>query len=64
MLDLYKKNFWGMQAFIAIFTVAVFFMCHRIVGVAGLFFFTMEVSAVIGAAWGARLRRRWRGSVL
>ena len=55
MLDQYKKTFAPTQAVIAMIALAVFRLSHSW-SLAGLFFLTMQVSAVIGAAWALRLR--------
>jgi hypothetical protein len=55
MLDQYKKTFAPTQAVIAMIAVAVLRLSHSW-GLAGLFFLTMQLAAVIGAAWALRLR--------
>ena len=55
MLDQYKKTFAPTQAVIAMIAVAVLRLRNSW-GLAGLFFLTMQVAAVIGAAWALRLR--------
>jgi hypothetical protein len=55
MLEQYKKTLAPTQAVIAMIAVAVLRLSH-LWSVAGLFFITMQVAAVIGAAWALRLR--------
>jgi uncharacterized membrane protein YfcA len=63
MLEHYKKRFLGMQSFIAFIVIAVYFaMNHRVVP-AAIFFATMQIGALVGAAWAARLTRRIQGRV-
>jgi hypothetical protein len=63
MLEHYKKRFLGMQSFIALVVISVYFaMDHRVVP-ATFFFVTMQVGALIGAAWAARLTKRIQGRV-
>lgn len=63
MWEQYRKNFFGMQLVILLITWGVISRTHRL-GLAAIFFLTMEVSAVIGAAGGYRLRKRLqRGGV-
>lgn len=61
MLEQYVKTFWGMQAVIALVTLAVFFGLNRIWSLAALFFVVMQASALLGAMWAARLSRKRRG---
>jgi hypothetical protein len=63
MLEHYKKRFLGMQSFIAFVVIAVYFaMNHRVVP-AAIFFVTMQIGALMGAAWADRLTRRMQGRV-
>lgn len=55
MLAQYKKTFVPTQAVIALIAVAVLRLSHSW-SLAGLFFLTMQLSAVVGAAWALRLR--------
>ena len=55
MLEQYKKTLAPTQAVIAMIAVAVLRLSHSW-SLAGLFFLTMQVAAVIGAAWALRLR--------
>lgn len=60
MLEHYKKRFWGMQIVIATVTLGVFFATHHILVPAAMFFFTMQLGAVVGAAWATRLKRKYQ----
>jgi hypothetical protein len=57
MLDQYKKTFWGTQAIIAVVTLAVHLRTHRL-DVSLAFFTAMQLGAILGAFWAARLRAR------
>ena len=61
MWNQYKKNLGGMQAMILLVSVCVFLATHDI-GVAGVFFIAMQLSAVLGAAWAYRLRRKFEAA--
>ena len=57
MWDQYRRTFFGVQAVIAMVTISVYlFFGQNLLHAAG-FFFVMQISAFIGAAWGARLSR-------
>lgn len=57
MLERYRRTFYGTQALIAAVTVAVLIQSHRIVA-ALAFFAAMQVGALVGALWAARLKRK------
>jgi uncharacterized membrane protein YfcA len=58
MWEYYRKTFARMQTFILLISAALYYaLGHRVVMVA-TFFAMMQVGAVVGAWWGARLRRR------
>ncbi|HTQ02781.1 MAG TPA: hypothetical protein VMI54_02950 [Polyangiaceae bacterium] len=57
MLERYKRTFFATQACIVCVTVAILIQSHRIFA-AAVFFVTMELGAVVGAMWAARLKRR------
>ena len=57
MLERYRRTFFATQASIAAVTVAVFVQSHRLAA-AIAFFATMQLGAVVGALWAARLKRR------
>ena len=59
MWEQYKKTFGSMQAFIVLVTIALYFGLGRSVAMASGFFLMMQVGAVFGAMWAARLRRRF-----
>jgi uncharacterized membrane protein YfcA len=58
MWEQYRKTFSSMQTFIALFSVAVFFLLGRSWSLAAGFFVVMQAGALFGAMWGARLKRR------
>ena len=53
----YKKTLVPMQVLILGVTAAMFFWSH-VPQIAGTFFVTMQAAALMGAAWGARLRKK------
>jgi hypothetical protein len=61
MWDQYRKTFVGMQAVILIVTCGMFLAFNRLWALAALFFVTMELGALLGAVWGARLKRKVAG---
>jgi hypothetical protein len=58
MWEQYRKTFGSMQVFIALVTVAMFFALGHAWALAAGFFLMMQVGAIFGAAWAARLKRR------
>jgi hypothetical protein len=56
MLDQYRKTFRGTQMAIGVVTVFVQLRTHRL-DVAFAFFAAMQLGALFGAFWAARLRR-------
>ena len=52
----YRKTFASMQLFIAAITLGVLLLSQRFF-LAGAFFCTMQLGAIFGAAWAARLER-------
>jgi uncharacterized membrane protein YfcA len=58
MLERYKRTFFVTQAVIAAVTVAVFFQAHHRWLPAAAFFAAMQVGALTGALWAARLKRK------
>jgi hypothetical protein len=57
MWEHYRKTFWGTQAIIFAVTLCVYWFVGRLPARAAVFFVIMQVFSLIGAAWGARLRR-------
>jgi hypothetical protein len=57
MLERYRRTFLGTQALIAAVTVAIFVQTHRFTA-AAVFFAAMQIGAVVGALWAARLKRK------
>jgi uncharacterized membrane protein YfcA len=58
MWEQYKKTFASMQVAIAGVTLAVFFGLGRLWFVTATFFAVMQLGSLLGAFWGARLKRR------
>ncbi|MGH7436105.1 MAG: hypothetical protein ACRENE_10570 [Polyangiaceae bacterium] len=55
MLEQYKKTFVAMQTTMWLISALIVFVSHRwLSGVA--FLGTMQIGALLGAAWGARLK--------
>jgi len=52
----YRKSFAGMQSLIAIVTLGALILSHRMY-LAGTFFITMQLGALLGAMWATRLER-------
>ena len=53
----YARNFWGMQLVIALVFGGAWLRTHRLsIGLG--FLVVMEISAVLGAMWGVRLKRK------
>jgi hypothetical protein len=57
MWEHYKKTFVGIQMVILLVAGAVMFWTHQL-GLAALFFATMQVGAVVGATWAQRLKTK------
>jgi len=58
MWELYRRTFWRMQVLIGVVAGGVF-AWRQAWGLALLFLIIMELSAVLGAAWGSRLRSKF-----
>ena len=56
MWERYRKTFKSMQLLIAATALGVLLLTQRFFP-AGAFFFTMQLGALFGAAWAARLER-------
>jgi hypothetical protein len=56
MLEQYKKTFLGMQAFM-VFMAGMGVVAARSLFVGVVFYATMQVGAVLGAVWAARIKR-------
>ncbi len=67
MWEHYKKRFLGMQLLIAIVTSGVYLASGQSLDrssdrswvPAAMFFITMQLGAVLGAAWATRLKRKY-----
>ena len=57
----YRRMFWFTQAVIALITFAVLNATHYLLPAALVFFAAMQISAVFGALWTARLKRKLAG---
>jgi hypothetical protein len=64
MWDQYRKTFAGMQAFIVLVTLALFIVLGYRLAPTLVFFAAMQVSALLGAMWATRLRRKFQGRAL
>ena len=56
MWSQYRKTFWPTQAIILVVALAVYFGMDRFFTRAAIFWLIMQVGAVVGAAWAARLK--------
>ena len=57
MLERYRRTFFVTQAGIAAVTLAILLQSHRLFAAAA-FFGAMELGALLGAMWAARIKRR------
>ena len=57
MLEQYKKTAVGMQVTVCLAAGVVYVWSH-LLSLAATFFVIMQVGAVLGAMWGARLRNK------
>jgi uncharacterized membrane protein YfcA len=57
MIERYKHTFIGTQTIIAAVTLAILYKL-QVWQVAAVFFATMQLGAVMGAMWAARLKRK------
>lgn len=57
ILDQYKRTFWRMQA-VMVSASAAIWLVTRSLDVTGLFFTVMQISSLIGASWGTRLKNK------
>ena len=58
----YRKTFWPMQAMILAVTLAVYFGFDRFFARAMVFWVIMQMGALIGAVWAARIKSYVRGN--
>jgi hypothetical protein len=61
MWEQYRKTFRGIQVVIGLITIGVFILTRR-ASIAAGFFSMMQCGALVGAMWGARLKRLFEGS--
>ena len=54
----YQKTLVGMQVTIAVVTTGAYLSMYRSWAAAAVFFTVMQIGAVLGAYWGARLKSR------
>lgn len=57
MLERYKRTFFVTQAVIALATAAIFLSLH-VWQAAAVFFAAMQIGAITGSMWAARLKRK------
>ncbi|HEV3191292.1 MAG TPA: hypothetical protein VGY54_12375 [Polyangiaceae bacterium] len=60
MWEQYKKTFLGMQIVMWLIGAGVLLGTHRLFA-AAVFLVVMQVGAIFGAMWGARLKSRLQG---
>jgi hypothetical protein len=53
----YRRTFAGMQIMIAVVAFGIYLLMGRQIVAAVTFFMVMQIGALLGAAWAARLRR-------
>ena len=53
----YRKTFWPMQAMILVVALVIYFGMDRLFSRAAIFWAIIQIGAVIGAAWAARLKK-------
>jgi uncharacterized membrane protein YfcA len=58
MWEHYRSTFKGIQALIVVAVAGVYLFFGQHWELAAMFLLVMEVGAVVGAAWGARLKAR------
>jgi uncharacterized membrane protein YfcA len=58
MWEQYKKTFAKTQAVIAMVAAATYFYMGQVPARTAVFFLVMQIGAVVGAAWGVRLKRK------
>jgi hypothetical protein len=61
MLEQYKKTFGKTQALIGIITAGTYLFLGQVAARSAVFFLMMQLGAVLGAAWGTRLKRKVDG---
>ena len=54
----YRKTAARIQSMIVIVVIAVYFLSRREWGTTVAVFIVMQIAAVLGAAWGARLKSK------
>ncbi len=60
MWEQYKKTFLGMQIVMWLIAAGVLLSTHRLFA-AAVFLVVMQLGAVLGAMWGARLKSKLQG---
>ena len=58
MWEQYKRTFGKTQTAIALVTAATYLYLGQVAARSAVFFLVMQVGAVLGAAWGVRLRKK------
>ena len=61
MWEQYKRTFSRTQAVIAAVTIGTYFYMGHVAARSAAFFVVMQISAVFGAMWGTRLKRKVDG---
>jgi uncharacterized membrane protein YfcA len=62
MWEQYKKTFLGMQFAIVMIAYVIHTQTYRQWQTTAVFVAVMQVGALVGAAWAARLRRKIQGT--
>ena len=60
MWEQYKKSLFGMQFVMWLIAGGVLLRTHRLFA-AAVFLIVMQLGAVVGAMWGARLKNKFQG---
>jgi membrane protein implicated in regulation of membrane protease activity len=61
MWEQYRKSLFGMQFVMWLIAAGVLLRTHRLFA-AAVFFFVMQLGAIVGAMWGARLKNKLQGT--
>ena len=64
MWQQYKRTFLGMQMAILMIAYVVHTQTYRQWQTTAVFFAAMQLAALVGASWAARLRRKIQGTQL
>jgi hypothetical protein len=62
MWEQYKRTLPVIQSTIFLVTVGIYLTLHHLLLLAALFFVAMQLSALLGAMWAARLKGKLEGA--